>query len=314
MKQLLLCLLMSAGFSLAASAQDADLEKKNVSDTILQNRTLTLPDPFDAQLALQQLFPGKVYNMAKKKPVDFLINWECKTCKRQPYPDANEDANGDFPFSDGVATRLINVMDYTDSAGTKYKVISFNHSTYDPDGLQVSRFTGGLLGLAKFVLTGGSWKLRHFQPAIGAYGAFSQCPAPKPVLIGKDQYAYLIRHSNGPAGGPYYGEYYLIAGTGGAYKPVLFVGGAELSALPLSEGFSFWTGDFRIPVSDKKYFRDVIVTLKGTYRSTDGENLPEEVKPLVKGKKTCRFTVVRRYVYKGSKGYELQEPGKVEIQ
>src|SRR4051812_26051805 len=159
-------------------AQD-ELKKKNVSDTILrQDRKLEMPSPFDATKALLKLFPGKYYNLSKDKYINDLISWECKSCAAKQYPDVNDDSNGPFPFSEGVATRLINIMSYKDSAGTQYKVITFNHSEYDADGAQTSRFTGGLLGLAKFVLVDSTWQLRFFQPAIGAYGAFSQCPTP----------------------------------------------------------------------------------------------------------------------------------------
>ncbi|PSL47985.1 hypothetical protein CLV51_102845 [Chitinophaga niastensis] len=315
MKHLFPFLLLSVSLATTSFAQSGDesLIKKNVSDTILQNRTLTVPDPFDGQKALLQLFPGKHYKLVRKDYTNELINWECKTCKTKIYPDVNEDANGAFPYEGGVATRLMNVMDFKDSSGMQYKVISFNHSAFDEDGAQTSRFTGGLLGLAKFVLTDSGWKLRMFQPAIGAYGAFSQCPHPKPLLIGQDQYAFMIKHSNGGGGGPFDGAYFLIAGANGSYQQVMAAYGIEKTVDSDQPDLCSWTSEYSVPMSDKKYFRDIVITIKGIYKSTDIESLPAEIQSLVKGKKKGKFTIEQRYVYKGSKGYELQLPVKAAV-
>lgn len=303
------CLLLSLFLTTTCFAQD-ELKKKNVSDTILQqNRTLEMPDPFDATKALLKLFPGKYYNLSDKY-INDLISWECKTCITKSYNDVNEDGNSPFPFKEGVATRLINIMSYEDSSGTRYKVISFNHSEYDADGAQTSRFTGGLLGLAKFVLINDKWVLKFFQPAIAAYGAFSQCPRPTAVLIGQDQYAFMLKHSNGGGGGPFDGALFLIAGANGAYQQVMAAYGVERTEV---EDGSFWSCEYSVPVSEKKFFRDIIITIKGTYKSTDTESLPDEIKPLVKGKKQGGFMMEQRYVYKGSKGYVLQLPVKASL-
>lgn len=307
---------MQLGLLTAALAQSPteSLQKKNVSDTILQNRTLLLQGTFDAQRALLQLFPGKHYKLVDGKYVNEMINWECKTCATKAYPDVNEDAPGNFPYKDGVATRLINVMDFKDATGQQYKVISFNHSEFDEDGAQVSRFTGGLLGLAKFVLTDNGWNLRMFQPAIRAYGAFSQCPTPKPLLIGEDQYAFIIKHSNGGAGGPYDGDYYMIAGVNGGYQQVMAAYGVEKTKVDDEEELSSWESTYAAPPSDKKYFRDIVITLTGIINEKDTDRLSNELKNLVKGKKKVRFTSEERYVYKGAtKGYELQLPVKATL-
>ncbi|SFD17220.1 hypothetical protein SAMN05518672_101865 [Chitinophaga sp. CF118] len=310
MKYLIACLLFSLSLTITCFAQD-DLKKKNVSDTILkQDRTLEMPNPFDATKALLKLFPGKYYNLSKDKYINDLISWECKTCATKQYTDVNEDGNSPFPFSDGVATRLINIMSYKDSSGTQYKVISFNHSAYDPDGAQTSRFTGGLLGLAKFVLSDSTWKLKFFQPAIAAYGAFSQCPRPVAVLIGKDQYAFMIKSINGAAGGPFDGAFFLIAGANGAYQQVMGAYGIERTEA--GDEWSSWTSEYSVPVSEKKFFRDIIITTKGTYTSEDTENMPEELKALIKGKKKGKFMMVQQYVYKGSKGY-VPQPVKASL-
>ncbi|MGF6928234.1 hypothetical protein QFZ48_003734 [Chitinophaga sp. W2I13] len=314
MKRLFVVVCLLAGWVAACFAQsDEYLKKKNVPDTILQNRTLLLAGTFNAQKALLQLFPGKYYNLTKDSYRNELINWECKTCKPKPYPDVNEDGNPVFPYPEGVATRLINEMDFKDATGLQYKVISFNHSVFDEEGFQTSRFTGGLLGLAKFVLTDEGWKLRMFQPAIQAYGAFSKCPTPKPLLIGDDQYAFMIKHSNGPAGGPYYGDYFLVAGINGGYQQVMAAHNAERTEVGAEEGLSSWSSEYTVPAGDKKYFRDIVITLKGTATATDTDGLPDEVKSLLKGKKKIRFTAVKRYVYMGSKGYQLQLPVKATL-
>lgn len=314
MKQLLASLFLSILLTTSCFAQD-ELKKKNVSDTILrQDRKLEMPLPFDATKALLKLFPGKYYNLSHDKYINDLISWECKGCATKQYEDVNEDANGPFPFSEGVATRLLNIMNYKDSAGTQYKVITFNHSVYDADGAQTGRFTGGLLGLAKFVLADSIWQLRFFQPAIAAYGAFSSCPVPAAVLIGKDQYAFMLKSINGPGGGPFDGSLFLIAGTGGAYQQIMAAYGVERTEVEEEEGQAFWTYEYSVPASEKKFFRDIIVTIKGTYKSTDMDHMFDELKPLVKGKKQGKFMIVQRYVYKGTKGYVLQAPATASLQ
>lgn len=302
---LLFCLTLNT----VCLAQDESefLEKINISDTILQKRMLIIPGPFDGQKALLKLFPGKYYNLSNKDYKNELINWECKTCPVIPYVDINEDGNTSFPFTEGVATRLMNVMDFTDSTGIQYKVISFSHSLFDADGLRTSRFTGGLLGMAKFVLTKDGWKLRIFDPFIRAYGAFSSCPTPKPLLIGEDQYAFMIKHLNGPGGGPFYGAYFLIAGINGNYSEQMAAYNIEKTKTD-EKVFSSWTSEYTVPASSKKYFRDIIVTIKGNYKKNDPDGIPDEFLKNMKTDKLGNFTIKQRYIYKAKKGYELQQP------
>lgn len=315
MKRIPILITVLAGMLFAGytHAEDETLKKKNLSDTVLLARNLVVPDPFDAQKALQQLFPGYYYNLSSDNYTNELISWECRTCTPKACADVNQVEETVFPASSGVATRLINVMDFSDSAGGKYKVISFNHSDYDADGIQTSRFTGGILGMAKFMLTPQGWKLRMFQPEIGAYGAFSQCPTPIPLLIGQDQYAFVIKHLNGGAGGPFNGAYFLIAGANGAYKQVMAVYGVERTEGGEVEPNCNWKSEFRCPVSDKKYFRDIIVTTKGAYYTSDKEGMPDEVSRRLKGKKQGTFTIEQTYVYKGSKGYEAQGEARCTV-
>lgn len=290
-----------------AKPRDEELKKKNLSDTILKGRTLTVPDPFDAQKALLALFPGIYYNLSSSDYNNELISWECKTCTPKACIDVNGMEDCVFPATGGVATRLMNVMDYSDAAGQQYKVISFNHSEYDADGITTGRFSGGILGLAKFMRTPEGWKLRIFQPVVRAYGAFSQCPTPKALLIGEDQYAFLIKHLNGGAGGPFGGATFLIAGADGSYLEVLAAYGTERTEGGEAGPNCNWKSEVSCPVSTKKYFRDIIITTKGRYYASDKEGMPEAVSRRLKGKKEGSFTIVRQYIYKGSgTGYVAQ--------
>lgn len=316
MKSQFLFLLLVVGLVSNCFSQNNDepLKKKNVSDTILmQNRTLLVAPPFNAQKVLLSLFPGEHYNLSGASYKNELINWECKNCKPVLYPDVNEDAAAAFPFAGGVATRVINVMDFKDSKGIPYKMMSFNHSAYDEDGVQTSRFTGGLLGFAKFTLTEKGWKLVFFQPAIAAYGAFSSCPAPKPVLIGEGQYAFMIKHSNGGGGGPFDGNLYLIGGANGKYQELMAAYGIERTKMAEQDGLCAWDAEYEVPVSEKKFFRDIVITVKGDYKRTDKDGMPDEIKKLVKAGKSGNFTLVKRYVYKAGKGYEVEKPVKVTL-
>jgi hypothetical protein len=312
MKHIFFGLLLSLGIITNCTAQDGDLQKKNLSDTILlPTRTLQVKGNFDDLKVLKQLFPGKYYDLSSGKYKNQLINWECKTCKPKSYIDENEGSSYDFPYAAGTATRLLKVYDYKDSSGTQYKMLTFNHSEFDPDGAQVSRFTGGTIGFAKFTLIDSVWTLKYFQPATGAYGAFSQCPSPELILIGHDQYAFMIKSSNGGAGGPFYGNLYLIAGADGTYKEVLSANWVERTNV--EENMSAWTCTYNAPVSNKRFFRDIIVTIKGTYNADDFEDVPEEVKPYAKSNKKGKFTLAKRYVYKWGKGYQFQGPAGVTV-
>ena len=89
--------------------------------------------------------------------------------------------------------------------------------------------------------------------------------------------------------------------------------GVERTEVSAEENMSAWTSTCTVPASDKKYFRDIVITMKGTATADDTDRLPAEVKALLKGKKKIRFTAEERYVYKGSKGYELQSPVKASL-
>jgi len=203
--------------NLAAGAQDlepTDIGRKKVSDMILRHRSLVVPDPFDAKRTLLRLFPGKWYDQSKSKYQNQLISWICPTCTPKIYPDANQMDTLRFPYPDGVATRLLDVFSFSDSSGKQYKVMSFNHSEYDADGI------------------------------IGAYGAFSQAPKPQPLLIGNGQYAFLIDHVNGGPGGPFWQDTYLIALMEGSFQQLLVAYSTGRTAG--NEGKSSWTCSYSL--------------------------------------------------------------------
>ena len=290
-----------------------DLAKKRLPDSILGHRTLVVPDPFNANAALRRLFPGKWYDLSTgPRDVDRLINWICPTCKTVPFTDVNgvEDPRR-FPFQGGVATRLINVFSYTDSTGKQHKLMSINHSDYDPDGLQIVRFSGGLLGLAEFIRIDSGWKLETFQPAIAAFGSFSQCPTPRPLLIGDHQYAYMMVNVNGGAGGPYRQDNYLIAQVGNSYR--LLLTAVNIGLTDVEAGQCSWTCSYHVVPGEKHVFRDIIIICKGRYFAADKEGLPVELKKKVKGAEQGNFTITRVYSYSAKNGYVQQLPATVLI-
>jgi len=298
----LFCLLIS--FITKAQTFDGDLLMNNLPDTILSaNRILLISGQFDGMTVLQKLFPGKYYNLDTDGYKNEIVSWQCKSCKRKTYVDANAmGENPDFPFKEGIATRLIEVINLSDGNGGQYKILAFNHSTYDPDGDQTGRFIGGLLGLAKFTKTDKGLLMCSFDPAIAAYGAFSNCPVPKVLMIGEDQYAFWIDHENGGAGGPYDHYYFVIAGANGKYKQVL--SSYEAGRSDASQDQSNWNSEIVVPESSKRYFRDVVIKTKGTYVMADEENVKiDEIYKAMKGFKSCQFSFSRRYVYSASKGY-----------
>ncbi|MBS7230681.1 glycoside hydrolase family 68 protein [Flavobacterium psychroterrae] len=289
-------------FSSICLAQDDIIQLKNVSDTILNTkRTLKVSDPFDAVKTMQKLFPGKLYKLDDRNT---FISWNCKKCKATPYNDANGvEGDQDFPYERGVATRVLDNIAYTDSKGNQFKLLLFNHSVYDEDGLQTGRFSGGLVGVAKFAKNDKVWEMRSFQPAIAAFGAFAQAPTPKLIEIGEDQYAFTMIHANGGAGAPYNAFLYLIVGFDGKYQPLMEVDNYALSNT--GDG-STWSSSYKIVNdSNKKYFRDFTITTTGFYRKFKGEDeeyeidVPKEISEMAKTKKQFNFSIERHYSFKG---------------
>ena len=296
-------------FTSICSAQDDIVQSKSVSDTILNpKRTLSIADPLDPAKAMQKLFPGKLYNLSDHNT---FLSWKCKSCKPTSYVDVNgEEADPLFPYNQGVATRLLSNIDYTDSKGNQFKLLFFNHSVYDEDGLQTSRFTGGLLGVAKFAKNDKLWEMRSFQPAVAAFGAFAQSPKPKLLEIGEDQYAFTLLHVNGGGGGPFDGTLYLVVGLDGKYQPIMEAFQYQLTNV---EDVS-WSSSYKvINDNNKKYFRDILITTTGTYHKPEADaeyevSLPEEVNAMTKTKKQFTFTIEKRYTFSGKRYKVVGKP------
>ncbi|GAA3740651.1 hypothetical protein GCM10022422_25390 [Flavobacterium ginsengisoli] len=282
-------------------AQETDLKLKNVSDTILnQKRVLKVSDPLNGEKTMQKLFPGNLYHLSDKNT---FISWKCKSCKPSSFVDVN-GVEGDqmFPYSEGVATRLLANIDYSDSKGNQFKILVFNHSVHDEDGLQTGRFSGGLLGVAKFEKNSNVWEMKSFQPAVAAFGSFAQCPTPKLVEIGEDQFALSLVHANGGAGAPYNGYLYLIAGFDGKYQPLMEIDYYSLFNSISSE----WSSTYTVVTdNNKKFFRDFKIVTKGSYKKAKGTeddfevDLPAELAEMAKTKKQFNFVIERHYSFKG---------------
>ncbi|KQO21176.1 hypothetical protein ASF10_13715 [Flavobacterium sp. Leaf82] len=288
-------------FSSVCFAQDDIVQLKNVSDTILNTkRQLLVKNPFDALKTMQKLFPGKLYTMSDHNT---FVSWKCKSCKPVAYVDSNgEEGDQLFPYTQGVATRLLTNIDYSDSKGNQFKFLVFNHSVYDEDGLQTSRFTGGLLSIAKFVKNENNWEMKSFQPAIQAFGSFAQSPVPKLVQIGEDQYALTLVHANGGGGAPYSGYLYLLVGFDGKYQPLMEVDYYSL----FNSSSSDWSSVYTVANdNNKKFFRDFIITTTGSYKKAKGTeddyevDLPSEIATMAKTKKQFNFVIERRFSFKG---------------
>jgi hypothetical protein len=283
--------------------QDDVVQLKNVSDTILNTkRSLKITGSLNGVKTMQQLFPGKLYNLPDHNT---FVSWKCKSCKPEYYTDVNGVEDDPlFPYTEGVATRLDTTISYSDSKGNQFKMLVFNHSFYDADGIQTSRFNGGLLGLAKFSKTGNVWEMKSFQPAIAAFGAFSRIPALKLVEIGEDQYAFSLIHANGGAGGPYNAYLYLIAGFNGKYQTLMQLGDYRLSNN--TEGSTEWSSTYKV-VNDgrKKFFRDFTITTTGFYKKAKGTDedfevdMPKELTEMVKMKKQFNFVIEKILSFDG---------------
>ncbi|QGK74071.1 glycoside hydrolase family 68 protein [Flavobacterium sp. SLB02] len=282
-------------------AQDDIIQLKSVSDTILNTkRILQISDPFDGVKTMQKLFPGKLYKLSDNNT---FLSWKCKSCKPSAYTDVN-GVEGDqmFPYERGVATRILENIAYKDSKGNEFRLLFFNHSNYDEDGLQTGRFSGGLVGVAKFAKNDKVWEMRSFQPAIAAFGSFAQAPKPKLVEIGEDQYAFTLLHVNGGAGGPFEGTLYLIAGLDGKYQPIMEVNDYKLTNVASLE----WSSSYKVVnETSNKHFRDIIIKTNGAFskaaKANDEfeTNPPEEIAAMAKSKKQFNFEIERRFSFKG---------------
>lgn len=311
---LLKSLLFTLLFVSVCSAQETIVQLKNVSDTILNTkRTLVVSGQLDAVKTMHTLFPGKLYQLSDHNT---FISWNCKKCKTASYTDVNgTDGDQIFPYSRGVATRLLSDLDYTDSKGNQFKLLLFNHSEYDEDGLQTSRFSGGLVGVAKFAKNDKTWQMRSFQPGIAAFGAFAQAPKPKLTEIGEDQYAFTLLHVNGGGGGPFEGTLYLVAGFDGKYQPIMEVHDYELINVESVQ----WSSSYAV-VNDpnKKHFRDIIIKTKGSFnkalqaKDEFEVNLPEEIAAMAKTKKQFNFEIEKRFSFKG-KLYKMMDKPTVKF-
>ena len=293
---------VAALLSVCAFAQQGALKTVPLAPAQLPQKDITVAEPFDGWKALRALYPGNYYKDADKQ----LISWSCPACDSKTYLDINGDSGeGMFPFSDGVSTRLIKVYSVKDSTG-EYRYLAFNHSIFDEDGFQTSRFTGGVLGIAKFAKSGNAWILRSLTPAVGGYGAFQQCPTPEIITIGDNQYAFLLTHINGGAGGPFDGQMVLIAGVGGRYRQVMLAVGVSSVG---GETANAWESHLAV-VPGKKVFRDLSITTKGTYSmAEDGNGPPRGVQHTFKGRLHYRFTITTHYACSDSKGYQqMGEP------
>lgn len=289
-------------FNSVTTVQAQDIvQLKNVNDTIVSTkRTLQVADPFDGVKTMQKLFPGKLYNLSDRNT---FVSWNCKSCKSVAYTDVN-GVEGDqmFPYSRGVATRLLGNIDYTDSKGNQFKLLLFNHSEYDEDGLQTGRFSGGLVGVAKFAKNDKIWQMRSFQPGVAAFGAFAQAPKPKLVEIGEDQYAFTLLHVNGGGGGPFEGILYLVAGFDGKYQSILEVPDYQLTNVESVK----WSSSYTV-VNDttKKHFRDFVIKTNGSFNKAAQAkdefevNLPAEIATMAKTKKQFNFEIERHFSFKG---------------
>lgn len=282
-------------------AQDDIIQLKSVSDTILNpKRTLKIADPFDGVKTMQKLFPGKLYKLSDNNT---FLSWKCKSCKPTAYTDVN-GVEGDqmFPYERGVATRILENIAYKDSKGNEFRLLFFNHSNYDEDGLQTGRFSGGLVGVAKFAKNDNVWEMRSFQSGVAAFGAFAQAPKPKLVEIGEDQYAFTLLHVNGGGGGPFEGTLYLIAGLDGKYQPIMEVNNYQLTNVASLK----WSSSYKV-VNDngKKHFRDIIIKTNGTFSKAAKANdefeadPPEEIAAMTKSKKQFNFEIEKRFSFKG---------------
>lgn len=165
--------------------------------------------------------------------------------------------------------------------------------------------------MAKFVRIDSGWQLQVFQPAIGAYGSFSQAPAPEPILIGDDQYAFMISHVNGGPGGPFQKIKYLIAEVSGSYRQILSVYGAGRT--DGEDSISRWDCTYAVQPGEKHSFRDIVFVIKGRYLANHPEGLPEELKRMVKDRDKGSFTITRTFSYADKKGYQERLPARVSI-
>ncbi len=272
------------------------LATKNITPQSLLPKTLTLPMPFNARIAMQRLIPGNYYHL----PVDWtendtadMVEWTCPACRQTEYDGWGETSI--FPMTENETT-LEDVQEVTDPQGRKNYFLSLGTTEKVFPDPTCGRFSCGYLGLAWFRQRGQVCDLVAWSACVGCFGAFQHVPPIHVVALDAQSYGIYIENANGGAGGPYYGSLHLFGAHNGRFVSLL-----QVPDTYRGNTMTGWTTELAKAGPNK-----LLLRLTGNYSKYDYEDeqdvgdaglsvIPVEIKPYTKQVDTFGFVIERTY-------------------
>lgn len=279
-----------------------ELVTKKISPQSLLPKTLTLPMPLNARIAMQRLIPGNYYHL----PVEWtendtadMVEWTCPACRQTEYEGWGETSI--FPLAENETT-LEGVQEVTDPQGRKNYFLSLGTTEKVFPDPTCGRYSCGYLGLAWFRQRGHVCELVAWSACVGCFGAFQNVPPIHVVSLDASSYGIYIENANGGPGGPYYGSLHLFGARNGRFVPLLQV--------PDTYRGNTQTG-WKTELTNAGP-NNLLLRLTGNYSKYDYEDeqdvgeagqsvIPVEIKPFTQQADSFGFVVERTYRFKNGK-------------
>jgi hypothetical protein len=271
---------------------------------------------FSEDSALIKLFPGKFYKIKDQGETYTFEAWKCLACKRKQFVGEWLGMSDTFPRKEGNDTRVVGSLRYKGENGNDFILLATS-SIELGSLILMGRFSCGVLGIAIFENVKDEWILRAFNSDIVCAGRFSS--APMPALLRSDcrVYACSISSSNGFAGGPYYGDLYVIGVTQPYLKELLHYSLAERGYDAKNE----WSSKIYNGMDTSETLPDITITTKGHYGAysfdygyggeIDSVVIRNFLGDAIERKDSCDFVIKSRYHF--SNGRFKQMSRKVSI-
>jgi hypothetical protein len=303
-------------FSRIPEVKQIDVAKKEIEivpyPTTIQHNIyslpdISLPDPFNSYEALFKLFPGRYFSSDGGTSLSW---WKSPKTPKKKFPDwGNPWEPNEYPEvfpSYENQTEHLGTYRYNNIHGVE-SILYFSETTEFSNGVtHCGRICGAVLGMGLFIKDANQWVLKKFNPAIGCYGSFSGTPAPKKAKTSKGEEVFYLESANGAAGGPYYGNSFIILPNDTSYYEALVI-----PYTSRSNHIMEWDTELEFKSAAEEFPR-VIATKKGTidgadaFITTDWNMLPKGVKQYALHHFKFRFKETKNYKYQNGK-YELMD-------
>ena len=224
--------------------------------------------------ALLKLFPGKFYKIKTDGEVYTLVTWKSHNYPSTKSLDAWATDSSTFPYPAGNDTRITATLNYKGDNGNDFLLLAT--STVEMGSLiPVGRFNCAQLGIAIFEKTNSTWILRAFNPAIVCAGSFSTAPTPELLSCDGHIFGCSINSTNGAAGGPYYGEMYVIGLQPENLKVLLHYNLSQR----IFDGKAEWRSNVQC-IPSKIETPDLILQTKGLYLKYSFDVMEDDLAPI----------------------------------